>query len=81
MQAHVCKIDGRVQAGMQFGVLVQVVLWDAAGMLFGCCYVLVTARAHVYKIDGRVHGGMQFGMLFRALFGGVSDGAGAFLRD
>ena len=30
VRAHFCKIDGRVQAGMQFGVLVRVVLWDAA---------------------------------------------------
>ena len=26
---HFCEIDGRVQGGMHFGVLVQVVFWDA----------------------------------------------------
>ena len=32
-RAHFCKIDGRVQGGMQFGVLVQVVFW---GGVWGC---------------------------------------------
>ena len=32
--AHLFKIDGRVQGGMQFGVLVQVLFWE------------VTVRAH-----------------------------------
>ena len=29
VRARFCKSDGRVQGGMQLGVLVQVVFWDA----------------------------------------------------
>ena len=29
VRAHLFKIDGRVHGGMQFGVLVLVVFWDA----------------------------------------------------
>ena len=37
VQAHSCEIDGRAQGGMRFGVLVQVLCWDAAwGPVGGC---------------------------------------------
>ena len=39
----ICKIDGWVLGGVQFGELVQVLI-----------QVPVTAWAHFYKIDGRV---------------------------
>ena len=50
-------LDGRTQGGMQFGVLMLMVLWDAAcGELFE---VLVTVRAHFCDIDACVLSGMQ----------------------
>ena len=79
----ICEIDGRVLGGMQFGVLVQVLLELA-----------VAVWARFCKIEGRVLGGMQFRVLVQC-FGGagqvLSDAgdsgcifvrlAGAFLRE
>ena len=65
-QANCCSIDGRVQGGMQFGVLVQVVFW-LCGMLFE---VLVTVR-RFSETDA-----------LGVLFGGAGAGALLhFLRD
>ena len=50
-------LHGRPQGGMQFGVLLLMVLWDAVcGELFE---LLVTVRAHFCDIDARVLSGMQ----------------------
>ena len=44
--ARAClHLDGRTQGGMQFGVLVLMVLWDA--VCRGLFEVLVTVQAHV----------------------------------
>ena len=50
-------LDGRTEWGMQFGVLVLMVLWDAVcGELFK---VLVTVQAHVCILTVGCKGGMQ----------------------
>ena len=89
-RVRVCEVDARVQGGMQFGVLVQVVFWSVWGalfevlvtvcvfarlMLWGCC-LGVPARVHVCEIDGRVQGGMQFGVLVQVVFWDAACGAG-----
>ena len=61
----ICEIDGLVLGGVQFGVLVQVLI----GVLFEA---LVAVRAHLFNIDGMVLGGMQFGVLVQVLFWGVT---------
>ena len=57
VRAHLLHLDCRTKGGMQFGVLVLMVLWDAlCGELFK---VLVSVRAHSCDIDVRVLSGMQ----------------------
>ena len=73
-------LDGRPQGGMQFGVLVLMVLWDAV------CGELVTVWVLFCDIDARVLSGMQVTVQVHVLGGAVwgalqGDVAGKCLLD
>ena len=70
-------LDGRLQGGTQFGVLVLMVLWDAV------CGELVTVWTHFCDIDAWVLSGMtvQAHVLGVAVWGLQGDVAGDFLLD
>ena len=71
VQAHFCKIESRVQGGMQFGALVQVVFW---GAVWGAGDCAAPAWVHFCEIDERENAvwgggaGLCFGVLFGVLF-------------